>query len=199
MVHAGACSKCEPERARSKSFSSASTPKPKQSVKNGNAHSCLHSGITFSSGGGTQTAAWTSVLCGSDYAEAVDAESGKHYEHGDVLVLSSGDDGEVEKSAEPYSALVAGIYATKPRAIGRRQNLSASADELPMAMVGIVPTKVAAENGPIHKGDLLVTSSAKGYAIKKTDRSQLVGAVLGKARCSLNSGTGVIQVLVTLR
>jgi hypothetical protein len=68
-----------------------------------------------------------------------------------------------------------------------------------MAMVGVVPTKVSAENGPIRKGDLLVTASMPGYAMKGTDRSRMLGAVLGKAMGSLDSGIGVIEVLVTLQ
>ena len=68
-----------------------------------------------------------------------------------------------------------------------------------MAMIGIVPTKVSAENGPIRSGDLLVTSSMPGYAMKGTDRSQMLGAVVGKALGNLHSGTGVINVLVTLQ
>jgi hypothetical protein len=116
-----------------------------------------------------------------------------------VLVIGDGAEGEVQKSAEPYSTMVAGIFATKPGVIGRRQSLSKEADEIPMAMIGIVPTKVTAENGPIHRGDLLVTSSTTGYAMKGTDRSRLVGAVIGKAMGSLETGTGVIEVLVTLQ
>jgi hypothetical protein len=73
------------------------------------------------------------------------------------------------------------------------------AEEIPMAMIGIVPTKVTTENGPIRRGDLLVTSSRLGYAMKGTDRSRLVGAVIGKAMGSLETGTGVIEVLVTLQ
>jgi hypothetical protein len=157
------------------------------------------SGVVYPDGT-QQTTAWTGVLCGGDYAEAVDASGNrKRYEPGDVLTLSAGDDGEVERATEPYSTLVAGIYASKPGAIGRRQTLSESASELPMAMVGIVPTKVTTENGPIHKGDLLVTSSQMGYAMKGTDRSRMLGAVLGKAMGSLDAGTGVIEVLVTLQ
>jgi hypothetical protein len=68
-----------------------------------------------------------------------------------------------------------------------------------MAMVGRVPTKVSAENGPIQVGALLVSSSTPGYAMKGTDRSQMLGAVIGKALGSLDSGTGVIEVLVTLQ
>jgi hypothetical protein len=157
-------------------------------------------GITFSGQAGTQTTPWTGVLCGGDYAEAVNAKgSKKTYEPGDVLVIGDGDDGEVQKSAEPYSTMVSGIFATKPGVIGRRQSLVKDADEIPMAMVGIVPTKVTAENGPIHRGDLLVTSSTAGFAMKGTDRERMLGAVIGKAMGSLDSGTGVIEVLVTLQ
>jgi hypothetical protein len=157
--------------------------------------------ITFTgANGGTQTMPWTGVLCGGDYAEAVNAKgSRKAYEPGDVLVIGDGDQGEVEKSAEPYSTMVAGIFATKPGVIGRRQSLLKESEEIPMAMVGIVPTKVTTENGPIHRGDLLVTSSTTGYAMKGTDRSRLVGAVIGKAMGPLENGTGVIEVLVTLQ
>jgi len=159
-----------------------------------------NSGITFPGSNTPQTTPWTGVLCGGDYAEAVNASGGKRsYEPGDVLVLASDTNGNVEKSHDAYSTMVAGIYATKPGVIGRRQSLVKDADELPMAMVGIVPTKVTAENGSIKQGDLLVTSSRTGYAMKGTDRSRMLGAVIGKAMGSLDSGAGTIEVLVTLQ
>ena len=74
-----------------------------------------------------------------------------------------------------------------------------ASSEVPMAMVCIVPTKVSAENGPIKPGDLLVTASAIGYAMKGTDRSRLAGAVIAKALGTLSSGTGVIEAVVTLQ
>lgn len=125
----------------------------------------------------------------------------KNYEAGDVLVVGSDDGSDVVKSSTPYSTFVAGVYSTKPGVVGRRQTIDTKADsaEVPMAMVGIVPTKVTTENGPIHRGDLLVSSSLPGYAMKGTDRSRLIGAVLGKAMGSLDSGSGVIEVLVTLQ
>ena len=151
--------------------------------------------------GSSQTTAWTGVLCGGDYAEAVEASGDlKRYGPGDVLVLSSNNkDGEVEKASEPYSTMVAGVYATRPGVIGRRQTLSKDSPDVPMAMVGIVPTKVSAENGPIKIGDLLVSASIPGYAMKGTDRNKMLGAVIGKAMSSLDSGTGLIEVLVTLQ
>jgi thiamine monophosphate kinase len=97
--------------------------------------------------------------------------------------------------------MVAGIYSTQPGFVGRLHPADAETGktEVPMAMVGRVPTKVSAENGPIKVGDLLVTSSTLGYAMKATDRSQMLGAVVGKALAPLDSGTGVILVLVTLQ
>ena len=72
-------------------------------------------------------------------------------------------------------------------------------DEVPLAVVGIVPCKVTAENGAIRVGDLLVTSSTPGHAMKGTDRNKMLGAVVGKALAPLDDGKGVIQVLVTLQ
>jgi hypothetical protein len=107
--------------------------------------------------------------------------------------------GKFFKLSEPYSTLVTGIYSTKPGVVGRRQIGPKGPDEIPMAMVGIVPVKVTAENGSIKAGDLLVSSSTPGYAMKGTDRSRMLGAVIGKALASLDSGTGVIEVVVTLQ
>jgi hypothetical protein len=71
--------------------------------------------------------------------------------------------------------------------------------EVPLAVVGVVPCKVSTENGPIATGDLLVTASTTGYAMKGTDRSRMLGAVVGKALQPLGSGTGIIEVLVSLQ
>jgi hypothetical protein len=157
-------------------------------------------GIVFPNGGGTQTIAYTGVTCGGDYAESVDVTGSRtNYEPGDVLVIDPDVSGKFLKSAEPYSTSVSGIYSTKPGTLGRRQTTTQSPDEVPMAVVGIVPAKVSAENGPIKRGDLLVSSSKIGYAMKGTDRSRLVGAVIGKAMGNLDTDTGVIEVLVTLQ
>jgi hypothetical protein len=100
----------------------------------GNIHS---SAAVIYPDGTQQVTAWTGVLCGGDYAEAVDVSGDrKHYGPGDVLVLGTGSDSDVEKSAEPYSTMVAGIYATKPGVVGRRETLAKGAQEIPMAMVG---------------------------------------------------------------
>jgi len=159
--------------------------------------------ITFADGT-VQSTAYTGSTCssGGDYAESVDVTGNKgEFEPGDIIVIDPDNPGHFLKSSAPYSSLVAGIYSTKPGYVGRRQTLDPrfAKSEIPMAMVGIVPTKVTTENGPIRVGDLLVTSSRPGYAMHGTDRDQLTGTVVGKALNSLRSGTGVIEVLVSLQ
>jgi hypothetical protein len=68
-----------------------------------------------------------------------------------------------------------------------------------VAIVGIVPCKVTNENGPIARGDLLVTSSTPGYAMRGSDKSMLPGAIVGKALQPFSGVKGKIEVLVTLR
>ena len=71
------------------------------------------------------------------------------------------------------------------------------AAEVPLAMFGIVPCKVSAENGAISRGDLLVSAATPGYAMKGTDKNKMLGAIIGKALDPLPQGTGVIRVLLS--
>jgi hypothetical protein len=139
---------------------------------------------------------------GADFAEsmAVTGDISK-YAPGDLLVIDSAANRQLALAQQPYSTLVAGIYSTKPGMLGstRRVGEAAAKDELPLAVVGIVPCNVSAENGPIHVGDLLVTSATPGHAMKGTDRNRMLGAVVGKALESLEKGTGRVHVLVTLQ
>jgi hypothetical protein len=139
---------------------------------------------------------------GADFAEsmAVVGDRSKYFA-GDLLVIEPTANRHLTLSQQPYSSLVAGIYSTKPGMLGstRRVDETPSKDEVPLAVVGIVPCKVTTENGPIQVGDLLVTSSTPGHAMRGTDRARMLGAVVGKALEPLPQGTGVIQVLVTLQ
>lgn len=139
---------------------------------------------------------------GADFAESMEVTGDRSkYVAGDLLVIDTTATRHLALAKKPYSTLVAGIYSTKPGMLGstRKVDESAPSNEIPLAVVGIVPCKVTAENGPIQIGDLLVTSFAPGHAMKGTDRNRMLGAVVGKALEPLSQGTGVIQVLVTLQ
>lgn len=127
--------------------------------------------------------------------------SAEHYAAGDLLVIDASGERRLSLSQTPYSTLVAGIYSTQPGIVASQHRVDdvVPKNEVPLAVVGIVPCKVKAENGSIVPGDLLVTSSTPGHAMKGTDRGKMLGAVVGKALEPLPQGAGVIQVLVTLQ
>lgn len=139
------------------------------------------------------------VTGGADVAEAFDVPSDRaSYEPGDVLVISRNGTRQVEKCSEPYSRLVAGVYATKPGVLLTPDHIDADlSSKVPLGVIGVIPTKVSSENGPIAAGDLLVTSSTPGHAMK-ADLSKLqIGEAIGKALDNFNGpGAGVIEVLV---
>jgi hypothetical protein len=145
--------------------------------------------------GGTQTG-------GADIAEAFEVEGRvQGYEPGDVLAISDRSDRRVEKSGEAYSTRVIGVYATKPGVLLTERDIDASlADMVPVGVVGVIPTKVSAENGTIRRGDLLVSAGTPGHAMA-ADRSRLgVGMVVGKALQGFTGpGTGRILVLVNVK
>jgi hypothetical protein len=147
-------------------------------------------------------------VAGSDFAEALSARGGKKgYEPGDVLVASREQPGAIEKSAVRYDSRVVGVYSTRPGVLGADKDgdTRVDADEVPVAITGIVPTKVTAENGPIEPGDLLTTSSTSGYAMKAVPvlvggvEIYPAGTVLGKALGTLRAERGVVKMLVLPR
>ena len=159
-------------------------------------------GQVFYQDGTVQSTAWNGTTLGGDYAEAVDVMGDRtSYEAGDVIVIDAASPGKFAKSDKAYSKLVAGVYSTKPGLVGRRTTVARpnKQAEVPMAMMGIVPVKVSTENGPVEPGDLLVSSSRPGYAMKGTDGTRIVGAVIGKALAPLEGGDAVIEALVSLQ
>ena len=139
---------------------------------------------------------------GADFAESVAVKDGaEHYAPGDLLMIDASGERRLSLSQTPYSTLVAGIYSTQPGVVASQHRVDEALpnNEVPLAVIGIVPCKVTVENGPIAAGDLLVTSSVPGHAMKGTDRARMLGAVVGKALEPLREGTGLIQVLVTLQ
>lgn len=145
--------------------------------------------------GGTQNS-------GADLAEAFDTEgSTANYEPGDILVISINTDRTIEKSSEPYSSLVAGVYATKPGLLLTEENIDSDlAGKVPMGVIGVIPTKVCLEGGNIKRGDLLVTSSFYGVAMKADPKKVQIGQVLGKALQDYNQNEiGKIKVLVSIK
>jgi hypothetical protein len=145
--------------------------------------------------GGTQNS-------GADLAEVFDVTGNiLEYEMGDVLVIATDKDRTVEKSAGAYSTLVAGVYATKPGILLTEENIDTDiSGKVPMGVVGVIPTKVCLEGGEIKRGDLLVTSSTPGVAMKADIERVKPGQVIGKALENYDGKSiGKIKVLVNVK
>lgn len=139
---------------------------------------------------------------GADVAEYFDVEgSVTTYEPGDILVISKDKDRMVERSSAPYSALVAGVYATNPGLLLTEDNIDTDlSKKVPMGVIGVIPAKVCLEGGAIKRGDMLVTSSVPGVAMKADPDKVRIGQVLGKALQDYNEPTvGKINVLVSVK
>lgn len=145
--------------------------------------------------GGTQNS-------GADVAEAFDVEGNiSQYEPGDVLVISLDKDRAVAKSAEAYSTLVLGVYATRPGVLLTEEHIDHDISNMaPMGVIGVIPTKVCLEGGAIKKGDLLVTSSTPGVAMKGDVDKIKPGQVIGKSLENYDgAGIGRINVFVNCK
>jgi hypothetical protein len=203
-VHQGGTVPVEGMRVDQNGYVGIGTTSPGASLEvNGSVKLTANSGASMTYPDGTvQSTAWNGTTFGGDYAESVDVTGTRgSYEPGDVLVLDRAHPGQFLKSDKPFSRLVAGVYSTRPGLTGHRHSMDGTASniEVPMAMMGIVPTKVSAENGPIEIGDLLVSSSTEGYAMNAGNGVIPTGTVIGKSMGALKSGRGTIEVLISLQ
>lgn len=130
----------------------------------------------------------------ADFAEMLEAQPG--LEPGDVLAI--GADGRLARSHAALQDNVAGVYSTAPGFVGGKPVDGASDGHIPLAVVGIVPVKASAENGPIAPGDLLASAATPGHAMRANGQAR-VGAVIGKALEPIATGTGRIRMLVVLQ
>ncbi len=144
--------------------------------------------------GGTQAS-------GADVAESFAVEGERsHYEAGDVLVISSQSNRTLTKSDQAYSTKVAGVIATKPGVLLSPLDIDANLDaQVPLGVVGVIPTKVCNQGGTIHRGDLLVCSSISGYAMKADPQQLTIDSVVGKALEDFDGEKGLIEVFVNVR
>jgi hypothetical protein len=129
---------------------------------------------------------------GADFAEMLPAEA--DLEPGDVLAIGAG--GRLVRSTSPRQRSVAGVYSTRPGFLGGASD--DDGDRIPLAVVGVVPVKASAENGPIRAGDLLTSAATPGHAMRAGDEVA-VGTVIGKALGDLDEGTSLVSLLLVLQ
>lgn len=110
-----------------------------------------------------------------------------NYTPGTVVVF--GGDCEITVTTTDHDPRVAGVVSTQPAYI-----MNDSIDGLSIALTGRVPCRVL---GPVHKGDLLVTSKLSGTAQRCVSTRYTPGCILGKSLENImNSEVQMIEIAV---
>jgi hypothetical protein len=143
----------------------------------------------------------------ADVAEWV--EVSQDVNSGDVLVLDQEHPSHYRSSREKCSTIVAGVVSSDPGVVlgssftdhsspitGSPSPIAHHSRAL-LALIGIVPVKVTNEGGPILPGDLLITSSTPGRAMRWTGPEPCPCSLVGKALEAMTEERGVILVLLT--
>ncbi|MDZ7721429.1 MAG: hypothetical protein U5R06_01055 [candidate division KSB1 bacterium] len=138
---------------------------------------------------------------GSDIAEPFEFEQTDEVEPGMVVTIDSDNPGKLKVSETAYDRCVAGIISG---AGGVKPGLTLTQDGMfegshHVALTGRVYAMCDAGNGPIQPGDLLTTSDTPGHAMKVKHTNKARGAIIGKAMSGLDSGQGLVLVLVSLQ
>jgi hypothetical protein len=131
------------------------------------------------------------VVCNQfDVAETF--ASGEATEPGDVLVFTSQPAAAptARRSSRPYDNLLLGVVSTSPGLVFDNGETHMAGDNSKLitpnktvvGLAGRVPVKVSMENGPIHVGDPLTSSSVAGVAMKATRAGKILGYALESAR-----------------
>lgn len=116
-------------------------------------------------------------------------------EAGDVLSFDPSWPGYYTETTEACSSMVGGVVSSQPGVV--LGTADPTQGEALLAMSGIVPVKVTNEGGPIQPGDLLVSSSTPGYAMRWAGPDPCPCALVGKALEPMTDERGVISVLLT--
>lgn len=138
----------------------------------------------------------------SEHFDILDRSTGKPAEPGSVVCIDPKNPGKLVVSEAAYDRTVAGVISGAggvKSGLMMAQRNSLADGQLPVALTGRVYCRCDASNGAIQPGDLLTSSPTSGHAMKVTDHTKAQGAILGKAMTSLESGRGLVLVLVTLQ
>ncbi|MFC2106562.1 clostripain-related cysteine peptidase [Candidatus Bipolaricaulota bacterium] len=122
---------------------------------------------------------------------------------GDVLIFDRERTSHYRSSQEKCSTLVAGVVSTTPGVVlGSPPTtplslLTTFNSQALLALIGIVPVKATNEGGPILPGDLLITSSTPGHAMRWAGPEPCPCSLVGKALEPMTDEQGMILVLLT--
>lgn len=156
-------------------------------------------------GEGVITTQVLTITGGSDLSERFDVRPSNDPDAtprpGMLVSIDPSRPGELRVADRPCDTTVAGIISgaggiKTGMLMGQSGTLADGTH--PVALSGRVYCYADASFGAIRPGDLLTTSSKAGHAMRTT-ATEAAGAVIGKAMTSLESGQGLVLVLVNLQ
>jgi len=115
---------------------------------------------------------------------------------GSVLELDPDSIKAYQLSQTACSQLVAGVVSTEP-GITLGVGTGQVSQYALLALTGIVPVKVTNEGGRIRAGDLLVSSSTPGHAMRWDGTGLCPCALVGKAMGAMEDDRGTVLALLT--
>jgi hypothetical protein len=137
---------------------------------------------------------------GADVAEPF-AISTKDIPKGSVVIIDEANPGQLRASERAYDKHVAGILSgangVNSGILLKQKGFNDEGQNV--ALSGRVYALADASTGPIKPGDLLTTSDTPGHCMKVTNHGKAQGAIIGKAMSTLESGRGMVLVLVSLQ
>jgi hypothetical protein len=143
------------------------------------------------------------ITGGSDLSEQFDVNATHDVlKPGMIVSIDPANAGQLTLSTNAYDRTVAGVLSgaggVKPGMLMGQAGTVANGKH-PVALTGRVYCQVDASHGAIRPGDLLTTSDTPGHAMKVADHGRAQGAIIGKAMSGLESGKGLVLVLISLQ
>ncbi|HVR36358.1 MAG TPA: hypothetical protein VMS21_10970 [Methylomirabilota bacterium] len=154
-------------------------------------------------GDGRITTQVLQITGGSDLSEGFEINAAEEaVRAGMVVSIDPENPGKLLPSASAYDRNAAGVVSgaggIKPGMV-MGQAGSIADGKHPVALTGRVYCLVDADYGSVRPGDLITTSPTLGHGMKVSDHNRAQGAIIGKAMSSLESGKGLVFVLVSLQ
>ena len=143
---------------------------------------------------------------GSDFAEAFDITTTPEDlvpEPGMLVSIDPESPGGLQLTSDAFDYKVAGVISgangIKP-GLYMGQKGTIADGEYPIALAGRVYVRTTLEGGEIKPGDILTSSSKRGFAMKANRRDDRTrGAIIGKALTNRDPKNGYVLVLVGLQ
>ena len=141
------------------------------------------------------------ITGGSDLAEHFHVDA-HHEGPGTLVSIDPHGGGGLIATSKAYDRSVAGVISgagdINPGMLMGQEG-SIADGEVPVALIGRVYVKADATKGAIIPGDLMTSSDLDGHAMAVRKPRKARGAIIGKALTGLDSGTGLVLILVNLQ